>query len=79
MIISIKYRKVNSYEQYYREIKFDEYEKEYENEKEIKENCEIRINDKIIPFSYFYKFNKKGKYNIKYIFKKYKKFKLYVL
>ena len=37
--------------------------------KEIKENCEIRINDKIILFSYFYKFNKKGKYTIRYIFK----------
>ena len=47
-----------------------EKEKEKENEKEIKENCEIRINDKIIPFSYIYEFNKKGIYNIKYIFKK---------
>ena len=52
-----------------REDKFDKYEKEKENEKEIKENCEIRINNKIIPFSYIYKFNKKGKYNVKYIFK----------
>ena len=40
-----------------------------ENEKEIKDNCEIYINDKLIPFSYFYKFNKKGKYTIKYNFK----------
>ena len=40
-----------------------------ENEEEIKENCKIKINDKIIPFSYFYKFDKKGKYNIKYIYK----------
>ena len=45
-------------------------DKKYENEKEIKENCEIRINDKIISFSKYYKFNEKGKYTIKYIFKK---------
>ena len=61
-------RIINSYEQYFRKFKNVKYEKEYENEKEIK-NCEIRINDEIIPFSFFYKFNKKGKYNIKYIFK----------
>ena len=35
------------------------YKKEYENEAQIKDNCEIRINDELIPFSYFYKFNKK--------------------
>ena len=28
------------------------------------------INDKNIPFTYFYKFEEKGKYNIKYVFKK---------
>ena len=66
-------RIINTYEQYYKEIfknnlKF--YEKKYENEKEIKGKSEIRINDEIIPFTYFYEFNKKGKYNIKYIFKK---------
>ena len=38
-------------------------------EKEIKENCEIRINNEIIPFSHEHKFNKKGKYMIKYRFK----------
>ena len=36
----------------------------YENEIEIKENCIIKINDIIIPFSYFYNFNEKGKYKI---------------
>ena len=40
----------------------------YENEKEIKEKCKIKINNKIIEFSYFYKFNKEGKYIIKYSF-----------
>ena len=42
---------------------------EYKNEKEIKENIEIRINDNIIPFSYYYNFKEKGKYIIKYAFK----------
>ena len=40
-------RIINSYEQSNRESSFIEYfkyEKSYENEKEIKENCEIRIN-----------------------------------
>ena len=42
----------------------------YKNEKEIK-NCEIRINKElIIPFNYEHKFKEKGKYIIKYIFKK---------
>ena len=40
-----------------------------ENEKEIKDNCEIKINNETIPFSYDYKFNKVGKYIIKYSFK----------
>ena len=62
-------RIINSYEECNKENPFDKYEKEYENEKEIKDNCEIRINDKIIKFVYFYEFKEKGKYNIKYIFK----------
>ena len=64
-----KIRIINSYEQYIKENNIGNREKEYENEKEIKENCEIRINDEKIPFIYFHQFNKKGKYNIKYIFK----------
>ena len=60
-------RIINSYEESNR----DKYyiEKEYESEKETKENCIIRINGKFIPFSYYNKFNKKGKYTILYIFK----------
>ena len=39
------------------------------NEEEIKE-CEIYINDKQIDFTYYYTFKNKGKYIIKYKFKK---------
>jgi len=60
-------RIINSYEKV-RDHKLYNYEKEYENEIEIKDNCEIRINDELIPFSYFHKFNKKAKYKIKYTF-----------
>ena len=41
----------------------------FNNEEEIKK-CEIKINDELIPFNYFHKFNSKGKYKIKYKFKK---------
>ena len=64
-------RIINSYEQFIRENKYYKYEKENKNEKEIKDNCLIMIknNNKLIPFSYFHKFIKKGKYTILYIFK----------
>jgi len=42
--------------------------KDLMNEQGIK-LCEISINDKLIPFNYFHKFEKKGKYKIKYKFK----------
>ena len=42
----------------------------YENLKEIKGNCDIFINNKLIPFTYYHKFNKKGKYQILYSFRK---------
>ena len=41
----------------------------YENEKEIKENCEIKINNNKIQFSYYYIFKNEGKYKIEYTFK----------
>jgi len=63
-------RIINSFEQYKRESKrgnsVDDYI--YENEQQIKENCEIKINNKNLPFSYFYKFKNKGKYIIQYSF-----------
>ena len=40
------------------------------NEKEIKENCELYLNGKKIDFCYKYKFDKEGKYIIKIMFKK---------
>ncbi len=50
-------------------IKEDDYK--YNNEKEIKENCKILINNKVIPFNYSYVFKEKGKYLLTYKFKKF--------
>ena len=61
-------RIINSYEQFSKDNKW-KIEEKYKNEGEIKNNIEIKIDDKIIPFSYFYKFKKKGNYRIKYTFK----------
>ena len=63
---------INSFEECKRirgwKDKEDDYK--YENEKEIKENCKIKIdNNNIIPFNYYYEFKKKGKYKIEYRFK----------
>ena len=70
--INIDIRIINTFEQVKREFKLEDKEDDYkyENEKDIKDNCEIKINNKIIPFNYYHKFNEKGKYIIQYIFKK---------
>ena len=63
---------INSFEHWKRENK-DKDEKvdyKYENEKELKENLEIKIDGNLIEFAYYYKFKKKGKYKIEYSFKK---------
>ena len=60
-------RIINSYERYCREREY-EIKEEKKNEEEIKK-CDIRLNDKLISFNYFYKFPEKGKYIIKYSFK----------
>jgi len=62
---------INSYEQVKRIKNLEDEEDDYknENEKEIKENCEIKINNNIIPFTYYCVFKKKGIYKIKYTFK----------
>ena len=44
------------------------------NEKEIKENCELYLNENKIDFCYKYKFGNEGKYTIEFI-----KYELYVL
>ena len=64
---------INSFENFKRKnIEYQEQtdDRKYENEKEIKDNIEIKINGKEQNFSYFYKFKKLGKYKIEYIFKK---------
>jgi len=62
---------INSYEKWIRiHLLDDTIKEEYKNEKEIKE-CEIKINDELIPFNYFHKFKKKGLNIIKYKFKNY--------
>ena len=61
---------INSYEAFLLNHKsVDKSNNEYMNEKEIKQ-CEIKINDELIPFNYNNTFTKKGKYIIKYSFKK---------
>jgi len=60
-------RIINSYEEQSRKYE-DSIKEEYRNEKEIEE-CTIEINDIKYSFSYFHKFEKLGKYKIKYIFK----------
>ena len=66
--INNKIRIINSYEEYMRNNYLgEELDNYYKNEDEIKK-CEIHINEEIIPFNYVYKFPKKGKFEIKYIF-----------
>ena len=64
-------RIINSYEEEHRNNNLLMTKKaidKYGNEKEIKDNCQIKINNNYIDFNYFYKFKEKGKYIIKYIF-----------
>ena len=66
-----KERIINSFENTKREnpdLVWNNFETK-KNEDEIKE-CEIFINDKKIDFTYYYIFKNKGKYLIKYKFKK---------
>ena len=61
---------ISSYEEYCRVYNIKELKKKEMNEDKIKK-CEIKINDKVISFNYFYKFSSKGKYLIKYTFNDY--------
>ena len=61
-------RIINSHEEWMRTYGLsDRIKKNYKNEDEIKK-CKIRINEKLIPFNYYYQFKSKGKYTIKYSF-----------
>ena len=62
-------RIINSFENAKKERRWKDKENDYihENEKEIK-RCEIKINGELINFCYFYKFNKIGRFTIKYSF-----------
>ena len=63
-------RIINSFEEYKRNhinLKVDN-ELRYKNEKEIMDNCEIKIGEKKINFFYFIRFSKPGNYKIKYTF-----------
>ena len=64
-----KIRIINSFEQYKRDNGYEKEKDDFknENEKEIKK-CKILIDNKQIAFTYFYKFNKRGKHTIKYVF-----------
>ena len=62
---------INSFEQSMLEegkIDIEEKDEKYMNEEQIKENCIIEINNKSIPFSYYYKFSEEGRIIIKYSF-----------
>ena len=63
-----KFKIINSYKNVKRCNRNKNLEEDYKylNENEIKENTKIKINGKSIPFSYYYKFEKEGKYPIKY-------------
>ena len=68
--INKEIRIINSFEECKRELKWGDCVDDYkcENEKDIKEKCLIKINNKSIPFCYKNKFNKTGKYIIEYSF-----------
>ena len=61
---------INSFENLKRKNIITEGKEEFNNEKNIKENIEIKIDGKIIGFNYCHKFEKKGKHKIEYLFKK---------
>ena len=61
-------RIINSYEE---ALKDDSLIKGKNNEEQIKENCELYLNNNKLKFSYKYKFPKEGKYTIKILIKKY--------
>ena len=67
--INEEIRIINSYEEFERCLGNKDFEKEKMNEELIK-TFEIKLNNASIPFTYLYKFPKKGIYTIKYSFNK---------
>ena len=60
---------INSYERCGTILETDDDEENCQNDDEIKENITIKIEGKPIDFSYTYKFDKEGIYEIEYSFK----------
>ena len=60
-------RIINSYESFERSRKKTAFDEKLRNEIEIRK-CKIFIEGNLIPFSYFYKFDKEGTFKIKYCF-----------
>ena len=67
-VVNKDIRIIYSYDEFHRHDDFKPLKAEESNEEEIKK-CEIRINNELISFNYVHKFEKKGKYIIKYSFK----------
>ena len=63
-------RIINSYEQRKKEgeLKNSKFDSLYENEEELKKNCDIKIDNIPIGFSYFYNFDTQGSHIIQYSF-----------
>ena len=61
-------RIICSYEEYYRTEMYEPLDINKMNEEEIK-TCQIQINERAIPFSYFHIFPNAGNYRIKYLFR----------
>ena len=59
---------INSYEEMQRNSRYQDFNEDLKNEKDIKD-CEIQIDEEKIDFSYYHKFPKVGIYKIKYSFK----------
>jgi len=62
---------INSFENFEKQYLITEFygPVKFYNEKELKQNTEIKIDGKIIEFSYYYKFQNKGIHTIEYSFK----------
>ena len=63
-------RILNCYEESNKDNPYRQLKGTKNNEKEIKDNCELYLNENKIDFSYKYKFPKEGKYTFKIIFLK---------